>query len=151
MQPRYVTDPFEEEDNNSKISVKAREGKTPLQTTALNATKRPRFKDKAEHDAFKKFEAFSAGADPESRVWAAWLANRIEIAESYNKKTIIVTMPNLIKSFGNEQKREIWFTDHREEVLRKVSAMELATNLSINTGTDNMEKAMQRRMNNDNH
>jgi hypothetical protein len=132
--PRYVDDPFEDETNNSAISQKAREGKTALQRRALTATGRKRFGDKKEHELFKKYEAFAAGADPESRVWAAWLINRVECAESFNKKAINMTMPNLLASFGNKAKRDIWFTDNREKVLRKPSPKELAATLDQGAG-----------------
>lgn len=141
--PRYTDDPFEEDEvNNSAISMKAREGKTSLQKAALEATGRTRFKDKKEHELFKQYEEMAAGADPESRVWAAWLANRIECAQSFNKKQINMTMPNLLASFGNKAKRDIWFTDNREKVLRKPTAKELAANM-----TDTKIMDMEERMN----
>jgi hypothetical protein len=127
--PMYVDDPFGDDENSTAISVKAREGKTPLQQRALKATGRTRFADKKEHGRFKMFEDLSLGADPTSRLWAAWINNRIEIAESYNKKTINMTMPKLLAAIGNSIKQEIWFMDNRENVLKKPQPQELKDKL----------------------
>ena len=144
--PRYVDDPFEEEQNNSSISRKAREGKTPLQKQALVATGRTHFKDKKEHEAFKSFEALAAGADPESRIWAAWILDRIGVAIHYNKRGIAMTMPKLLAAIGNKVKRDNWFIDNREAVLRKPTAKELASTLTgTQAGVDDMEKRMKAR------
>ena len=145
IEPRYTDDPFEDEVNNSAISKKAREGKTPLQVRALAATHRKYFKDKKEHDLFREYEKFAAGADPESRVWAAWLSNRVEIAEAFNKKAVVMPMANLLASFGNKNKRDIWFTDNREKVLRKPTAKELSAAANVSVGADDMEKRMMQR------
>ena len=143
--PRYVDDPFEEEQNNSSISRKAREGKTTLQKQALEATGRTHFKDKKEHEAFKSFEALAAGADPESRVWAAWILDRIHVAVHYNKRGIVMTMPKLLAAIGNEVKRENWFIDNRAAVLRKPTAEQLAVSLSEKIGVEDMQERMKAR------
>ena len=116
--------PFEYEDidesgeipmaKKKSMMEKAREGKTNLQRKALAATGRHYFGTSQQHRAFKAFEDKAMGADPESRMWFAWLNNRIELAEKYR-----TTMDKLITSFGNKVKRDGWFADNRAKVLAK--------------------------------
>ena len=101
---------------------KAREGKTDLQRNALAATGRHYFGTSQQHKAFKAFEDKALGADPESRMWFAWLNNRIELAEKYR-----TTMDKLIASFGNKVKRDGWFADNRAKVLAKPTVAQIVS------------------------
>lgn len=109
---------------------KAREGKTDLQRTALAATGRHYFGTSQQHKAFRQYEDKAMGADPESRMWAAWLSNRIKLAEKYR-----TTMDKLIASFDNRVKRDNWFADNRAKVLVKPTVTQL-----VGVMVDKMEK-----------
>lgn len=115
--------------NKSSISYKALQGKTVLQQKALSATRRNHFRDTAERDLFKKYEALALPMTREGRLWAAWLANRIEIAASLNKKVTNQTMPKLLAAFGNEMKRNVWMTDNEAEILKKLSPPQLTSTM----------------------
>ena len=118
---------------SNEMEKKARSPKTALQRLALQATGRKYFGSASQHKEFKAFEAKAVGADPESRVWYAWLTNRIELAGKYKS-----TLENLVKSFGNDIKRDVWFGKNRKAVLAKPTVSQL---------TSNMEDRMKRLMN----
>ena len=144
--PRYVIDPFEEEEQVPKKAKKLF-GKTDLQKAALEATGRKDtgFRDNVQYKLFTDQEANALGADPESRVWAAWIAWRIDQTKALNKKAINISMDKLIHNIGLKEKRDEWILDHRAEVLKKPTAEELVRSL---TGVDTMQARMNKRLSN---
>ena len=148
--PQYVDDPFEEETEEKKQPKKLF-GSTDLQKQALRATGRTAFKDNRELKKFTELEAKAIGDDPESRVWAAWIADRIKIAVGLNTKSgrIIMPMPNLIAAIANDVKRRPWFTDNREKVLRKPSVLQLGEKLGVQPGLQEMIDEMKTRPKNE--
>lgn len=145
---RYVTDPFEEEgEGGGRKPPKKLFGKTDLQRDALAATGRTTygFRDNAQLKRFTDLEAFAVGADSDSRVWYAWIAYRIAETKRLNTGAIKVNMDALIYRIGMKDKREAWMNDNREKVLAKKSAAEVAGTLDVQTGVDEMERAMARK------
>ena len=114
---------------------KARSPKTPLQQLALQAIGRKYFESSRQHKAFKTFEVKAMGADDESRIWYAWLKNRIELAIKYRS-----SLENLLRSFANDVKREVWFAGNRKSVLAKPTIEQLSSGME-----DRMKQLMERK------
>jgi hypothetical protein len=89
--------------------------KTPLQTKALFACRgRQYFSTTAQRKLFQKIEAKAIGADPQSRLWAAWMDDRIKWAAKY--RWSIEQLVNSIQSKPNYDK---WQSKYRNQVLAK--------------------------------
>lgn len=114
-----------------KSASNPRAGKTELQQAAVRACYPTalQFADREEHQEFREFEAKAAGADPESRMWAAWLKHCVDWAKSLNRKMVCMKMSGLLSYMGNEDKRKVWFDKNRKEVLAKPTAQQLMSNM----------------------
>lgn len=101
------------------ILLKSLEPKTPLQVSLLAVSKASRFSSTNERRRWKKLEDKAAGADPDSRVFKAWLIHCIAWATKKNRPVIYMPFTSAIGLAENEQKRENWIIKNRENVLKK--------------------------------
>ena len=123
---------YEDIDENGEIPMvkkksmmeKALSANTDLERDALAATGRHYFASTKQKKEFKRYEDFAGGADPESRLWRAWLANRIMLVEKFRPSDAMV---KLLSSFGNKVKRDNWFADNRTKVLAKPTVAQIAS------------------------
>jgi len=96
--------------------------KTPLQQKALYACRgRQYFSTTAQRKLFQRIEAKAIGADPQSRLWAAWMDDRIKWATKY--RWSIEALVNSIESRTNYDK---WQSKYRTTVLAKPSIEQLS-------------------------
>jgi hypothetical protein len=144
MEPRYVDDPFEEEPRKKKKSGKLL-GETELQKEALSATGRTSmgFRDRAQRERFKIYEAETAGTSDDSYLWHAWILHRIGEAARINTKrgVVVVSMDSLIHNISLDTKREEWLMDNKARLLDRTGEQSTQTDL------DDMERRMMRRAN----
>ena len=99
--------------------------KTPLQEKALRACRgRGYFSSTAQRKLFQKIEAKALGADSASRLWAAWIEDRIKWAAKY--RWDIEMLVNSIQSKINYDK---WQSRNRTTVLAKPSMGQLLSNV----------------------
>jgi hypothetical protein len=95
--------------------------KTPLQEKALRACRgRSYFSSTAQRKLFQKIEAKAIGADSVSRLWAAWMEDRIMWAAKY--RWDIEMLVNSIQSKANYDK---WQSRNRTTILAKPSVEQL--------------------------
>jgi hypothetical protein len=152
-EPKYVDpdDPWGDDTPKKRQPAKKLvdpEKRTKLQNDALKATGRYKhgFAGNKELERFQALEALAAGADPESRVWHAWLEHCIEVIGKLNAGSIKAPLANLMAFMENELKRQIWMTDNRARVLARKSAQEIAKSVGgMKTAADKLEREMGKR------
>lgn len=107
------------------ITDKALEPKTPLQKELLSVSGAKGFSTTTVRGRWRKLEAKGAGADPDSRVFQAWLEECVRVGKWMNKETRKVSYEWVIRRAENEAKAREWMIQNRAKVLKKKTAQEL--------------------------
>lgn len=107
------------------ITDKALEPKTPLQKELLSVSGAKGFSTTTIRGRWRKLEARGAGADPDSRVFKAWLEECIRVGLWMNKQTREVSYEWVIRRAENEAKAREWMITNRAKVLKKKTVEDL--------------------------
>jgi 3-methyladenine DNA glycosylase AlkC len=127
----------------NKMMKKALEPKTDLQVLLLGLSGAKRFSTVAERNAWKKMEADALGADDDSRVHKAWLEDCISrVRWQITKYKRVISYKRAIQYAKDEHEMEQWKIKHRDRILRKKTAKELAGEVGVPTG-DELTKAYE--------
>jgi hypothetical protein len=104
------------------LMEKALSPKTPLQEKALRACRgRKFFSTTTQRKLFQKIELKAIGADPNSRIWFAWIEDRINWAAKYHWR-----IEMLVNAIQNQVKFDKWKSENKELVLAKPTIGQLA-------------------------
>ena len=101
--------------------------KTPLQEKAILSCKGNRryFDSTAQRKMFQRIEAKAIGADPQSRLWAAWIEDRIKWAAKYHWD-----IPMLVNSIQSKANYDKWQSKYSDIVLAKPTVAQIANVMS---------------------
>jgi hypothetical protein len=95
---------------------------TPLEQDALEACGRKYFKEKLEAKRFRDITLRAMGSTPSAILYGEWVEHNIKIARDENASSGVIapvrTIPWLIASISNDDRRVKWEAANREEIFK---------------------------------